>query len=166
MLTTQEKLREVEIDNAPATASMLYRGREGQNAYSGNSISNAMINIHNLRLRTYVGFNPEEKIKQQDVVINIEIEYAVNQNALSDHVEAALDYKIITKNVIKHVEEGHFMLLEKLTSDVLAICSDHRDVKRARVSVDKPHALRFADSVSLTLEYRDDGSRVDGAPGE
>jgi hypothetical protein len=27
-------------------------------------------------------------------------------------------------------------------------------VRRARVTIDKPHALRFADSVSLALEYR------------
>jgi D-erythro-7,8-dihydroneopterin triphosphate epimerase len=36
-------------------------------------LSNATINIHNLRLRTYIGFNPEELEKQQDVVINLEI---------------------------------------------------------------------------------------------
>ena len=36
--------------------------------------------------------------------------------------------------------------------------SDHEDVRFARVTIDKPHALRFADSVSLTLEYRSDAS--------
>jgi D-erythro-7,8-dihydroneopterin triphosphate epimerase len=52
------------------------------------------------------------------------------------------------------VEEGRFLLLEKLVADVLAICSDHSSVIAARVTIDKPHALRFADSVSLTLEHR------------
>ena len=37
-------------------------------------------------------------------------------------------------------------------ADVLSICDDHPDVEHARVTVDKPHALRFADSVSLTVE--------------
>jgi hypothetical protein len=32
------------------------------------------------------------------------------------------------------------------------ICSRDSAVTRAVVTVDKPHALRFADSVSLTLE--------------
>ena len=36
-------------------------------------ISEATINISNLRLRTYIGFNPEEKSKQQDVTVNAEI---------------------------------------------------------------------------------------------
>lgn len=116
----------------------------------------ATIHIRNLRLRTFIGFNPEEMEKQQDVVINIEISYAVAESALRDCVEDALDYKVITKRVIRHVEEGRFLLLERLVSDLLELCSSHPSIRSARVTVEKPHALRFADSVSLTLEYRAD----------
>ena len=123
------------------------------------SLQNAVINIRNLRLRTFIGFNPEEKEKMQDVVINIEINYSIGESVLDDRVEAALDYKVITKRVIRHVEEGRFLLLEKLVSDVLLLCSDHPDVNHCRVSIDKPNALRFADSVSLTLEYRADHTK-------
>ena len=112
----------------------------------------AKIHISNLRLRTFIGFNPEEKEKQQDVVINIDIRYAISEGALNDNVDEALNYKTITKQVIRHVEQGRFLLLEKLVSDVLDICTAHRDVTHARVTIEKPHALRFADSVSLTLE--------------
>lgn len=113
----------------------------------------ATIDIQNLRLRTYIGFNPEEMEKQQDVVINITIRYAINAGALEDRVEDALNYKTITKKVIQHVEQGRFLLLEKLVSDVLSISTEHPSVESARVTIDKPHALRFADSVSLSLEY-------------
>lgn len=89
----------------------------------------------------------------QDVVINIEISYRLASSALDDHVEGALNYKTITKQVIKHVEEGRFLLLEKLVADVLDICSQAPEIIFSRVTIDKPHALRFADSVSLTLEY-------------
>jgi D-erythro-7,8-dihydroneopterin triphosphate epimerase len=113
----------------------------------------ATINISNLRLRTYIGFNEEEKEKKQDVVINIAIRYAINPAAMDDYVEQALNYKTITKQVIDMVENGRFLLLEKLVADVLDVCSRHPDVRHAQVTIDKPHALRFADSVSLTLEY-------------
>lgn len=163
MVATKTKLKDVSSQYLSKQEGASRRTRDEGNIYSSRAVSNAVINIRNLRLRTYVGFNPEERTKQQDVVINIEIDYAVNNGALSDHVEAALNYKVITKNVIKHVEEGRFMLLEKLASDVLGISSDHRDVNYARVTVDKPHALRFADSVSMTLEYRAEGSNA-GSP--
>lgn len=118
-----------------------------------------MINIKNLRLRTFIGFNPEEMEKKQDVVINIEIAYRIHEAVLEDEVEQALNYKTVTKAVIQHVEEGRFLLLEKLVAEVLDICSNHRDVISSRVTIDKPHALRFADSVSLTLEYQRDETR-------
>jgi D-erythro-7,8-dihydroneopterin triphosphate epimerase len=60
---------------------------------------------------------------------------------------------VITKAIIEHVEEGRFLLLEKLVNDLVGICSRDPAVNRAMVTVDKPHALRFADSVSLTLVY-------------
>ncbi|MFT5449193.1 MAG: D-erythro-7,8-dihydroneopterin triphosphate epimerase [Gammaproteobacteria bacterium] len=91
--------------------------------------------------------------KQQDVVVNIEIAYTLNRRALADRVDDALDYKLLAKRVIPLVEGGRFLLLEKLAGDVLGICSEHSDISRTRVHVEKPHALRCADSVSLTLQY-------------
>jgi len=120
---------------------------------------NATINIRNLRLRTFIGFNPEETEKKQDVVINIEINYRICDPVLNDEVEKALNYKTIAKKVISHVEEGRFLLLEKLVAEVLGLCSESPQVITSRVTIDKPHALRFADSVSLTLEYRNEESK-------
>jgi D-erythro-7,8-dihydroneopterin triphosphate epimerase len=116
----------------------------------------ATINIRDLRLRTFIGFNAEERTKKQDVVLNLEISYRTNPAVFRDEVEGALNYKTITKAVIRLVEEGRFLLLEKLVADVLTTCSHHPEVIHARVTIDKPHALRFAESVSLTLEYNSD----------
>lgn len=87
------------------------------------------------------------------MVINTEIHYPANNLCLEDSVTDALNYKDISKGIIKHVEDGRFLLLEKLVSDVLDICTAHDWVTYAKVTIDKPHALRFADSVSLTLDY-------------
>jgi D-erythro-7,8-dihydroneopterin triphosphate epimerase len=120
---------------------------------SSEQALNAVIEITNLRLRTFIGFNEEERTKQQDIVINAEIHYPMNRGCLEDIVDEALNYKVITKAIIKHVEEGRFLLLEKLVADVLGICCEHQSVTYAKVKIDKPHALRFADSVSLSLDY-------------
>ena len=122
--------------------------------------SYATINIRNLRLRTLIGFNPDERLKKQDVVLNIEINYGIDNAVLQDNIEEALNYKVVTKKVIEHVEQGQFLLLEKLVSDVLSICSEHPGVRSSRVTIDKPHALRFADSVSLTLEHQGPGASI------
>ena len=117
------------------------------------NIPSATIRIKNLRLRTYIGFNDDEKQNKQDIVINIEIRHAIHNAVYSDQVQSALNYKTITKAVIHLVENQRFLLLEKLTADILQLCSEDSSVEHAVVQVDKPHALRFADSVSITLEY-------------
>lgn len=114
-------------------------------------LQQAVINITNLRLRTYIGFNPEELEKKQDVVINAEVHYPAENAVNTDNSENAVNYKTITKSIIAHVEDGHFKLLEKLTADILDLALEPNSVTFAKVTVDKPHALRFADSVSLTL---------------
>ncbi len=112
----------------------------------------AIINITDLRLRTFIGFNPEELSKLQDVIINCELHYQADQACHSDDETTALNYKIITKKIIQHVEEGQFRLLEKLAEDLLQILMESEQATCAKVRVDKPHALRFADSVSVTLQ--------------
>lgn len=110
------------------------------------------IRIKNLRLRTYIGCNDDEQRKRQDVVLNLRIDYDATAAARTDAVENALDYKAITKRIIALVEGNRFLLLEKLAHDILELVLDHDPaVRRVEVEADKPHALRFADSVSFTL---------------
>ena len=113
----------------------------------------AIIRVKNLLIRTYIGFNPEELVNKQDVLINLEIETDIPEDALeSDEPEGIFDYKTITKKVIALVQDGQFKLLEVLTKKILDLAMEDDRVIRARVEVDKPHALRFAESVSVQME--------------
>ncbi len=115
------------------------------------TLNQATIRIKNLRLRTYIGINDDEIKNKQDVVVNAKIHYDAINATNTDNMDDALNYKTVTKAIIKLVEDNRFSLLEKLTSDVLSVTAEHPWVTFAEVEVDKPHALRFADSVSLTL---------------
>ncbi|MCU4675700.1 dihydroneopterin triphosphate 2'-epimerase [Catenovulum sp. 2E275] len=111
----------------------------------------AKIKIKNLRLRTYIGIKQDEIQNKQDVIINVTIHYSADNATNSDNMDDALNYRSITKRIIALVENNKFHLLEKLTNDILDIACEHSWVEFAEVEVDKPHALRFADSVSLSL---------------
>jgi len=111
----------------------------------------ARIRVKDLRLRTFIGINKEETINQQDVLINLTILYPSVEAVRDNDIEHALNYRTITKAVIHHVEENRFALLERLTQEILDLVMQHPTVSYAEVEVDKPHALRFAESVSITL---------------
>jgi D-erythro-7,8-dihydroneopterin triphosphate epimerase len=113
----------------------------------------AKIRVKNLLLRTYIGFNPEELINKQDVMINLEIEALIPEEALkTDEPDGIYDYKVVTKEIIHYVQEGHFKLREVLTQNLLSLIMKDERVVWAKVEVDKPHALRFAKSVSFEME--------------
>ena len=111
----------------------------------------ARIRVKDLRLRTYIGIKEEEVLNKQDVLINLTILYAAHQAVAENAIERALNYRTITKAIITHVEGNRFALLERLTQEVLDLVMSHAEVRYAEVEVDKPHALRFAESVSITL---------------
>ncbi|QJD60429.1 dihydroneopterin triphosphate 2'-epimerase [Pseudomonas sp. gcc21] len=111
----------------------------------------ARIRIKDLRLRTFIGINDEEIRNRQDVVVNVTILYPAVSAVQVNEIEHALNYRTVTKALISHVEENRFALLERLTQELLDIVMQYPQVQYAEVEVDKPHALRFAESVSITL---------------
>lgn len=111
----------------------------------------ARIHVKNLRLRTYIGIKEDEIRNKQDVLINLTILYPAADAVRDNDIEQALNYRTITKAIIRHVEENRFALLERLTQEVLDLAMAPQAVRYAEVAIDKPHALRFAESVSITL---------------
>jgi D-erythro-7,8-dihydroneopterin triphosphate epimerase len=112
-----------------------------------------LIRIKNLRVSTYIGFNPEELIHKQEVVINLEMKAEVPEEALEkDEPIGIYDYRSITKKVIAFVEEGRFKLLEVLVQKVLNLAMSDEKVFWAKVEIDKPGALSRTESVSVAKE--------------
>jgi len=114
----------------------------------------ATIRITNLKLRTIIGIHDWEREHKQDVIINVTMEFDASKSIESDAIKDTVDYKVLTKRIIKEVEASDFQLLEKLTQLVLNIVMENSQVQEATARVDKPFALRFADSVSIELSEK------------
>ena len=110
-----------------------------------------IIRVKDLSLRTLIGFKPHEKKHKQDVIIQIELEVDTSAVEHNDDYqsEGFFDYRSMTKSIIKLVEESQYDLLEALTSRVLEEIMSNLLVKKARVEIEKPHALRYSRTVSV-----------------
>ena len=108
------------------------------------------IHIKNLRLRTLIGIFDWERKQKQDVIINARIDFDGQAAAASDEIQDTVDYKTLTKKIIAMVEESEYFLVEKLANRVLQLIMDDEKVLKAHVEVDKPQALRYSDSVSIS----------------
>lgn len=110
------------------------------------------IQIHDLLLRCIVGINPEERVKKQDVIVNLTLYADMRQAGRSDDIDDAVNYKTLTKRVIDHVEQSEYFLVEKLAHTIAEIAIVEFGVRRAIVSLEKPGALRFARSVGVVID--------------
>ena len=112
-----------------------------------------VIRVKDLSLRTFIGFKPHEKKHKQDVLIQLEVEVETSMVEHNDDYQADgfYDYRSMTKSVIKLVEESRFDLLEALTRKVLDEIMSNPLVKKAKVEIEKPHALRYARTVSVEM---------------
>ncbi len=114
--------------------------------------------IKDLLLRAIVGINDDERVKRQDVLVNVELEADCRPAAASDDIADAVNYRDIAKETIDLVETSEFFLVERLAEEIARVCLKDARVRRVRVTVEKPTAVRFAKSVGVSIERgRDDG---------
>jgi D-erythro-7,8-dihydroneopterin triphosphate epimerase len=110
-----------------------------------------IIKIKNLRLRTIIGFKTWEREKKQDITVNLEIGPLTEKSTKSDSIKDSVDYKKIKYRLVDEVEKSEFFLIERLAGFILDLIFEDKNVGLASVEIDKPHALRFAESVSVKL---------------
>jgi len=113
-----------------------------------------LIEIDRLRLRCVIGFSPHERRERQDVVISLRLGCDMRAAARSDDPADALNYRTLTKEVIRLVEGSRWQLLETLATAIARVCVQEHAASWVQVRAHKPGALRFSDSVGVCIERR------------
>ena len=110
--------------------------------------------IKNLLVRGIVGINPEERKNRQDIVVNAVLWADTRRPGASDDIADTVNYRTAAKAMMAHIESGAPLLVERLAAELVRICleTDER-IKAVELTVEKPGAVRFSDSVGLTI-YR------------
>jgi FolB domain-containing protein len=108
--------------------------------------------VKNLLLRGIVGLNDWERKKKQDIRINMTVYSDVRAAGASDEVGDTLNYRTLTKRAIEYVEGSEHYLVEALATGLARIAVVDMGAERIRVRVEKPGALRFAESVGVEIE--------------
>lgn len=108
--------------------------------------------IRDLLVRGIIGLNDWEREKKQDILINLAIDFDILAAGKSDSVDDTLNYRSIAKTVIGMVESSSFYLVEALAAEIARIATVDFGAPRVVVRVEKPGALRFAESVGVEIE--------------
>ena len=115
-------------------------------------MSRDKIIIRDLLVRGIIGLNEWEREKRQDILLNLTLYVDTRAAALSDEIEDSLNYRTLTKSVIRYVESSSHFLVEALAAAIAKIAVVDSGAEKAVVRVEKLGALRFAKSVGVEIE--------------
>ena len=110
------------------------------------------IHIKDLVVRGIIGINPDERVNQQDILVNVTLWADTTRAARTDDIDDAVNYKTITKRIIAHIDAGEPMLVERLVQEIADICLENALVQRVSVSVTKPRVIPRADGARVEIE--------------
>lgn len=108
--------------------------------------------IKNLVARGIIGINDWERKTLQEIQINLTIFTDIRQAAASDDITHSVNYRTVAKKVQAHAETADRLSVEALAEDIAQICLQEPNAQKVIVRVEKPGAVRFADSVGVEIE--------------
>jgi FolB domain-containing protein len=115
-------------------------------------LSEDRIEIKDLLVRGILGVNDWEREQEQDILVNLILFTDLSRAGASDTLEDSVNYRTVAKQVIAQVQSSRRFTVEALAQDLARICLEQPRVRRVRVRVEKPGALRFARSVGVEIE--------------
>ena len=115
-------------------------------------MSNDQIDIEGLRVRGIIGLHDRERTQKQDILVSATLCLDLREAGRHDNVENSVNYSTLTSQITTHVESSQRFTVESLATDVAGICLAINGVERVRVRIDKPTAVKTAQSVGVVVE--------------
>ncbi len=110
--------------------------------------------MRGLTIDVIIGVHPWERENLQPVKISFAMATDTRIAGREDVIEHALDYAAASDRVAALAREGKFQLVETLAEHVAALLLREFAIQRVRVEVEKPQAVKEADSVGVSIERR------------
>ena len=108
--------------------------------------------IKDLEVETVIGIYDWEREVRQLISISLVMDFDLTKAAKTDKIEDSLNYKKISKRIIKLTENLKSKLIENLAQKIADTILKEFPVSSIVVTVEKPGALRGSKSVGVTIK--------------
>jgi FolB domain-containing protein len=108
--------------------------------------------INNLLARGIIGVHDWERSRPQNILINITMFTDTHRAAQTDNLDDCINYSTMSKKLLAHAETVNRLTVEALANDLARLCLEEQAVQKVIVRVEKPGAVRFAESVGVEIE--------------
>ena len=111
------------------------------------------MSIRELRISCIVGVYPDERKREQDVFVDVDMEFDFARVTASDHLADTVDYTEVAADLTAYVRAERFQIIETLAQRACARIMDrHPFLRRCRLVIRKPAAVPHAQGAVVTVE--------------
>lgn len=107
------------------------------------------LEITALSVSTIIGVHAFEQRIQQRLLLDISL--GCNAAHCQDDLARTIDYDALCQHVTEYVESNAFALIETVAEQVAQLIKDRFAVTDITVRVSKPHAIKNAGNIAITV---------------
>jgi len=108
-----------------------------------------ILQIEALTIKTHIGIHAwEQQILQ---ILSLDIQIQTDFSTCHNQLKNTIDYDALCKMVTSFVESQSFALIETVAESVAQQIKERFQVTSLTVSVSKPHAIKNAKNVTVTI---------------
>ena len=107
--------------------------------------------IKDLKTECLIGEREHERIKKQEILIDIELYFNITKAVNSDMLKDTIDYDKISKDVRAFCEKSKYYLIESLAVNITNLIANNYPINKLLVRVKKHSALKHAKYVACEV---------------
>ncbi len=107
------------------------------------------LQISALLVKTHIGIHDWEQRILQRLLIDLTIQ--IDLSTCHNELEKTIDYDKLCHRVTTYLESNQFSLIETVAECLATLIKEEFKVNALTVSVSKPHAIKNAGNVSVTI---------------
>ena len=107
--------------------------------------------IKDLVVNCIIGVNQEERMQEQDVIINVILYVNIHDACRDDDLRKSVDYDRLASKIISVSKSAKRLTLEALANDIAVACFLEPIVSKVKLSVEKPNAIKNAKSAGISI---------------
>ena len=111
------------------------------------------ISLVDLEITCIIGVLPHERIKEQNLFLDISLEVDINDSTFSDDISDTIDYTIIAELATELAISKKYQLIESYCHDLNNLFLDKfASIQSSEITVKKPNALPKAKYAAYSMK--------------
>ncbi len=108
--------------------------------------------LHGASFQAHVGCTDAERVKPQEIILDVEIERSITKAAATDSLADTINYEEIHSLIKNYVQHNQHQLIETFAENIANLLLQESNIQHVHLILKKPQALAHKDVKYCAIE--------------